>query len=291
MPDIWLTSYTMLTLVEQTVSLGLLALGMTVVWTAGEADLSAGSMVSLASMLSMGLIMKSGWPVWLAILVAILAGVCVGFVNGFMRTTLRIPGVIPTIGSQSAVAGLALIYGWGNMIFGSGSAMDAFTRIWRGTIGPVSIPAIILGASVFIVWFLLKRTRFGRLLYMIGGNPEASRLSGVWVNRCVVLSYVVCAMFAALSGVMMSARIGAGNPHGGADLLLEGIIAVMVGSTILAEEQEFNPIGSLVGAFFVTMVIAGTQMAGRGYHVQSILRGILLLVALTLFSMQQRATE
>jgi ribose/xylose/arabinose/galactoside ABC-type transport system permease subunit len=290
MPDIWLTSYTLMNLVEQTVSLGLLALGLTVVCAAGEMDLSVGSMVSLGSMLSMGSIMQ-GRPIWLAFLIAVLAGTCVGFINGFMRTTMRIPGVVPTIGSQSAVAGLAMIYGWGNMIFGSGPTVNAFCNLGRGYIGPVSIPAIILGISVLVVWFLLKRTRYGRLLYMIGGNPEASRLSGVRVNHYIRLSYVVCAMFAALSGIMMSARIGAGNPLGGVDLLLDGIIAVMVGSTVLAEEQEFNPIGSIVGSFFVTLVITGTQMAGRGYHVQSILRGVLLLVALVLFSMQKRATE
>ena len=290
MPDIWLTTYNFMNLIEQTVTLGLLALGLTVVRAAGEMDLSVGSMVSFASMLSMGFVM-AGRPIWLAIMVALFAGLCVGFVNGFMRTNLRIPGVIPTIGSQGAVAGLAMIYNWGNMIFGRGPAVDAFCNLGRGYIGPISIPATIFLMFALIVWFLLNKTSYGRLLYMIGGNPEASRLSGVRVNRCVRLSYILCGILAGCSGVMMTARIGAGNPLAGSDLLLDGIIAVMVGSTVLAEEQEFNPIGSIVGAFFVTLVIAGMQMLGQGYHAQCIFRGLLLLVALTLFSLQRRAAE
>jgi ribose/xylose/arabinose/galactoside ABC-type transport system permease subunit len=290
MPDIWLTTYNLMNLVEQTVSLGLVALGLTVVRAAGEMDLSVGSMVSLASMLSMGLIM-AGRPIWLAIVIALFAGLSVGFVNGFMRTTMRIPGVIPTIGSQGAVAGIALIYNWGNMIFGRGPAVDAFCNIGRGYIGPISIPAAIFLVVAFVIWFLLNRTKYGRLLYMIGGNPEASRLSGVKVNRHIRLSYIMCGILAASSGIMMTARIGAGNPLGGNDLLLDGIIAVMVGSTVLAGEQEFNPVGSIVGAFFVTLVMTGLQMIGKGYHVQCILRGVLLLVALTLFSLQRRASE
>lgn len=290
MPDIWLTSYNLMNIVEQTVSLGLVALGLTVVRAAGEMDLSVGSMVSLGSMISMGLIM-AGRPVVVAILVSLLAGVGVGLVNGFMRTTMRIPGVVPTIGSQSAVAGLAMIYNWGNMVFGVGPNVDAFCTLGRGYIGPISVPALIfLGAGV-IVWFALNKTKHGRLLYMIGGNPDASGLSGVQVNRCVVLAYVACGILAALSGVMMAARIGAGNPLAGNDLLLDGIISVMVGSTVLAEEQEFSPIGSIVGAFFVTLVMTGLQIMGKGYHMQCILRGVLLLVALTLFSLQRRAAE
>lgn len=290
MPGIWLTAYNMTNLIEQTVCLGLVALGLTIVRAAGEMDLSVGSVVSLTSMMSMGLIMEER-PIWLAISACILVGMAAGLVNGFMRTTLRIPGVIPTIGSSSFIAGLAMIYGWGNMIFGRGQAIDSFCVLGRGNLGPISIPAMILGMATLLAWFLLMRTRYGRLLYMIGGNPEASRLSGVRVGACITLSYVICATFAAISGIMMSARIGAGNPLAGVDLLLDSIIAVMVGSTVLAEEQEFSPLGSLVGALFVTLVMTGMQMDGQGAHLQCLLRGILLLTSLGLFALQRRAAE
>lgn len=290
MPDIWLTGYNLMNLIEQTVCLGLVALGLTFVCAAGENDLSVGSTASLASIISMGLIM-GGQPIGVSVIISLFIGSLVGLCNGILRTKVRIPGVIPTIGTQSIVAGLAMIYNWGNMIFGSGPAVTKFCVLGRGYVGPISVPALILVLTGVLVWVLLNYTRFGRLIYMVGGNPEASRLSGVRVNRIVMLSYMVCGVLAAAAGVMMSARIGAGNPLGGNDLLLDGIIAVMLGGTILAEEQEFSPAGSLVGAFFVTLVMTGLQLCGHGSHVQCILRGVLLIVALALFSLQKRAAE
>ncbi len=290
MPDIWLTTYNLLNLIEQTVALGLVGLGFTIVRACGEVDLSVGSMTSFASMIVMAMIVAER-SILLSIAVALLAGAVVGVSNGLMRTTLRIPGVIPTIGSQSVVAGLAMIVGWGNMIYGRNPTADAFCTIGRGYIGPVSIPAIILGVSAFVVWFLLGRTRYGRLLYMIGSNPDASRLSGVRVNAQIMVAYILCGLFAAFSGVMMAARIGAGNPIGGGDTLLDVIIAVMIGSTVGAEEQEFSALGSLIGAFFVTLVMTGMQMSGGAYHIQCLMRGLLLLSSLTLFSLRKHAAE
>lgn len=290
MPDIWLTTYNMTNLIEQTVCLGLVAQGFTIVRAAGEFDLSIGSTASLTSIISMGLIME-GKPIGFAVFICALVGIAVGLTNGFMRTTLRIPGVIPTIGSSSFIGGLAMIYSWGNMIFGRGENVDRFCMLGRGYIGPISIPALVLGIAFIIAWYLLKKTRYGRLLYMIGGNAEASRLSGVRVGACITLAYVICATYSSMTGLMLSARIGAGNPLAGGDLLLDTIIAVMVGSTVLAEEQEFSPLGTIIGSFFVTLVMTGMQMNGQGAHLQYLLRGILLFTSLALFALQRRAAE
>jgi ribose/xylose/arabinose/galactoside ABC-type transport system permease subunit len=290
MPDMWLTQYNVMTLIEQTACLAIVALGMTVARAAGEMDLSVGSMVSLGTMITVGIIM-AGHPIWLAILATVSAGVCLGLANGFMRTTMRIPGVIPTIGSSSAVAGLALIYNWGNMLYGRGPAIETFCQLGRGYIGSISIAGLVTLGMILLTWFLLNSTRFGRLLYMVGGNPDASRLSGVKVENTIRLAYVISGAFAAFAGVMLGSRLGAGNPTAGNDLLLDGIIALMVGSTVLAQEQEFNPIGSVLGAFFISMVITGMQMLGQAYHAQCILRGLLLLVSLALFSLQRRGAE
>lgn len=290
MPDTWLTMDNFRNLVEQTVSLGMCALGMTIVRAAGENDLAIGSTVSLTSMVSFSIVL-AGWPVWLSLLATLGVGAGIGLANGLMRTALRIPGIIPTIGSQHIILGLAMICGWGNMIFGRGPGIDELCRLGQGFIGPISVPATILALVVLVVWFVLDRTKLGRMLYAVGGNPEAARLSGTNVNGIVVVAYVLCGMLASAAGFMMSARIGSGNPFAGADLLLDSIIAVMIGSTVIVDEQEFRAAGSVFGAFFITVVMTGMQSQGQGYHTQCLLRAVLLLVSMGLFSMQKRATE
>ena len=165
-PDIWLTSYMLSSIVEQSVSLGLVALGLTIVSAHGEMDMSIGSVVSLGAMLSM-MCIASNRPIWTAVLLTVICGAAIGVVNGFMRTKMRIPGMIPTIGMQSAIAGVALMVNNGNMIYGSGEHLKAYTQMGRGYIGAISVPALIFAAIALVVWFVMAETRQGRLFYII----------------------------------------------------------------------------------------------------------------------------
>ncbi len=289
-PDIWLTSYMLSSIVEQSVSLGLVALGLTIVSAHGEMDMSIGSVVSLGAMLSM-MCIASNRPIWTAVLLTVVCGAAIGVVNGFMRTKMRIPGMIPTIGMQSAIAGVALMVNDGNMIYGSGEHLKAYTQMGRGYIGAISVPALIFVAIALVVWFVMAKMKQGRLFYMIGGNADATALSGVKVNRQVLKGYVFCAVLGALAGVMASARSGSGNPEAGVDLFLDGLIAVTLGSTLLTDEREYRAVGSIVGALFITMMINGLQLIGQGNHMQCIMRGVLLLLGLVLSSLRSIAAE
>ena len=289
-PDIWLTSYMLSSIVEQSVSLGLVALGLTIVSAHGEMDMSIGSVVSLGAMLSM-MCIASNRPIWTAVLLTVVCGAAIGVVNGFMRTKMRIPGMIPTIGMQSAIAGVALMVNNGNMIYGSGEHLKAYTQMGRGYIGAISVPALIFVAIALAVWFVMAKMKQGRLFYMIGGNADATALSGVKVNRQVLKGYVFCAVLGALAGVMASARSGSGNPEAGVDLFLDGLIAVTLGSTLLTDEREYRAVGSIVGALFITMMINGLQLIGQGNHMQCIMRGVLLLLGLVLSSLRSIAAE
>lgn len=289
-PDIWLTSYMLSSIVEQSVSLGLVALGLTIVSAHGEMDMSIGSVVSLGAMLSM-MCIASNRPIWTAVLLTVVCGAAIGVVNGFMRTKMRIPGMIPTIGMQSAIAGVALMVNDGNMIYGSGEHLKAYTQMGRGYIGAISVPALIFVAIALVVWFVMAKMKQGRLFYMIGGNADATALSGVKVNRQVLKGYVFCAVLGALAGVMASARSGSGNPEAGVDLFLDGLIAVTLGSTLLTDEREYRAVGSIVGALFITMMINGLQLIGQGNHMQCIMRGVLLLLGLVMSSLRSIAAE
>ena len=289
-PDIWLTSYMLSSIVEQSVSLGLVALGLTIVSAHGEMDMSIGSVVSLGAMLSM-MCIASNRPIWTAVLLTVICGAAIGVVNGFMRTKMRIPGMIPTIGMQSAIAGVALMVNNGNMIYGSGEHLKAYTQMGRGYIGAISVPALIFAAIALVVWFVMAKMKQGRLFYMIGGNADATALSGVKVNRQILKGYVFCAILGALAGVMASARSGSGNPEAGVDLFLDGLIAVTLGSTLLTDEREYRAVGSIVGTLFITMMINGLQLIGQGNHMQCIMRGVLLLLGLVLSSLRSIAAE
>ena len=129
---------------------------------------------------------------------------------------------------------------------------------------------------------MMSKTRQGRLFYVIGGNKEASRLSGVQLHLNVILAYVICGALGAFAGLMSAARSGSGNPEAGINFLLDGLIAITLGSTFLTEEREYKALGSVVGALYITMMINGMQMMGCGNHQQCIMRGVLLLVGLTL---------
>ncbi|MEG2263876.1 MAG: ABC transporter permease [Acinetobacter sp.] len=289
-PDIWLTPYMWINVIEQSVSLGFVALGLTVVSANGEMDMSIGSIVSLGSMLSM-ICIVTNQSIWIAVALTLLCGAAVGVLNGFMRTKMHIPGMIPTIGMQSAIAGVALMLNGGNMIYGSGQFIKNYTQLGRGTIGMVSIPAMIFVAVALMIWFVLAKMKQGRLFYMTGGNASASMLSGIRVNRQVLKGYIICATLGALAGVMAAARSGSGNPEAGVDLFLDGLIAVTLGSTLLTEEREYTAIGSIIGTLFITMMINGLQLTGQGNHVQCIMRGVLLLVGLVLSSLRSIVTE
>ena len=283
-PDLWLSWYNFSGMLEQAVALGMAALGLTISLVVGEFDMSVGSMVSIGSMVSMMMI-AGDKPIIVAVLLTVLIGALGGVVNGFIRTVLRIPGVIPTIGTQSVFAGIALLINSGNMVYGSGKNFTTFTRLGRG----FPIAAIIFLLVAAMVWLFVTKTRNGRAAQMVGGNDVACGLSGIPVNRYIRMGFIICAMLGAVGGIMAAARSGSGNPKAGVDLFLDALIAVNLGSAFVAEEQqEYSVVGTTIGVLFIIMTINGLQLMGKGFHVQCIMRGILLILARALFASKGR---
>lgn len=287
-PDLWLNWYNFSGMLEQSVALGMAALGLTVSLIVGEFDMSVGSMVSIGSMVSM-MIIAGDRPLTAAVLLTILVGAAGGAVNGLIRTVLKIPGVIPTIGTQSIFAGIALLINSGNMVYGSGKSFQPFTRLGRGYVMGVPVAAVVFLMVIGCVWFLVAKTRNGRAAQMVGGNDAACGLSGIRVNRYIRMGFIVCAVLGAAGGIMAAARSGSGNPKAGADLFLDALIAVNLGSAFVAEEeQEYSIVGTTIGVLFIIMTINGLQLMGKGFHVQCIMRGVLLILARTLFASKGR---
>jgi simple sugar transport system permease protein len=227
-----------------------------------------------------------------AIALVLLAGALIGAVNALLIVVLRIPDLLATLASMFVVMGLKLVPVDGQsvssgMVLRDGSVAPGrftpdFLAIDRAFVGPVPLPVLIVGVLAVATWFFLTRTRWGRLMYAVGANPEASRLAGVRVGRYRALAYVLSGVFAAIGGLILSSRIGQGDISAGNSLLLDAVAVALVGTSVLGLGRP-NAWGTILGAVLVGILITGLTITGFPYYGQDIVKGIVLLLAL-LFS-------
>lgn len=257
--------------------IGILMLPMVFIIITGNIDLSIASTLGLAASL-MGRLYLAGWNIWLAVVAALLVSVLCGLLNGVLIARLKLPALVVTIGTLSFYRGLAYA------LLGDQAARGyppEFTFLGQGTLGTTKIPVALLLFAVLAVIFglVLHKTVFGRYLYAIGNNAEASRFSGVPVERATMITYVLSSVMAALAGFVLAARFGSTRPDIGSGLELTVITVVVLGGVSI-----FGGSGTMVGAL-LALVLVGLLRFGMGLvnlqgQVQSIVIGLLLLLAI-----------
>ncbi|MEE2814497.1 MAG: ABC transporter permease [Actinomycetota bacterium] len=270
----------------------ILGLGVMFSMIVGGLDLSIGSVAGLAVQLVAVTMVFYNLTGVTAVSVALLAGLLVGVVNAFLIVVCKIPDLLATLGVMFVIQGVKLIPVAGQsvssgMILPNGSTAPGkfdptFLLIDRGTIGPVPIPVVIMLVLVVASWFVLTRTTWGRVLYAVGANPEAARLSGIRVGMYRGSAYVISALFASVAGIILVSRIGQGDVNAGSSSLLEAVAVALVGTSVLGMGKP-NAWGTLLGAVLVAIVLTGMTMAGFQYYFQDTAKGLVLIVAL-LFS-------
>lgn len=255
----------------------LIALGMTFVILTAGIDLSVGSVAAFAG-ITAGMLMKGGvfWP--LAVIVGLVAGLAVGLINGWLISKLRITPFIVTLGMLSVVRGVTLVISDGRPVFGF---PEAFIQTFAGTLGPVPMPVIIAGVAALISWFVLRHTRLGEYTYAMGGNEEATRLSGVNVNRYKIAIYMICAFFAALAGVVLTARLRAAEPIAATGYELDAIAATVMGGTSLMG-GEGGVIGTIIGALIISTLRNGLNLLNVQSFYQQVAIGLVIILAVAL---------
>lgn len=270
--DTFFTQANLLNVLRQNAFTAILAAGMTFVILTGGIDLSVGSVVALAGVVSAGL-MASGVSVAPAVAAGIATGVLCGAINGLAVTVLRIPSFVVTLAMMLVVRGAAFKYTDARTITG---LPEAFGWLSGGGVS-AAIMLIVFGVS----WLVLVRTSFGRHVHAVGGNLQAAWLAGVRVARVQFAVFAVSGLAAGLAGVLVASRLNAGYPRAGEYYELDAIAAVVVGGTSLFGGRG-SMWGTLAGAFFIGILNNALNLFQVGTYEQLIVKGGVLLLATSL---------
>jgi len=292
---------TLFSMLKFTSVVAITGLGVTLTMVVGGLDLSVGATAGLSvtlSAMTMVIYAQTG-PV--ALIVVLLGGVLVGLFNAFLIVVLKIPDLLATLGTMFTIMGLKLVPVDGQsvssgLILRDGSVApgrftEGFLLIDRAYLGPVPLPVAIFFFLAFVVWIFLTRTRWGRVMYAIGSNPEAARLAGVRVQRYRALAYVLSGVFASIGGLILSSRIGQGDISAGNSLLLDAVAVSLVGTSVLGMARP-NAWGTTLGAVLIGIVITGLTIKGFPYYAQDVVKGLVLLTALIFsFTLSRRKSR
>jgi ribose/xylose/arabinose/galactoside ABC-type transport system permease subunit len=278
------TPENLVNVLRQNSMLGLVALGMTFVILTGGIDLSVGALLAVAGVVAAKLAPHGS-------LVSIIGGVgaatLLGVVNGLLITKARIQPFIVTLAMLIAARGAALA-ATGEQSVSVDRGADALIWLGRGELGPVPVPVVLLILAYISGWVVLRYTRFGRYVYAIGDSEEAARLMGLSVDRIVVATYALSGALAGLGGVVLAARLGAGQPVAGTGWELDAIAAVVVGGTLLTGGQG-GAGSTLIGVLLLGVIFNLFNLEGTiSPWWQWVLRGAFLLGVVVVQSRLQR---
>ncbi|NDW04843.1 ABC transporter permease [Jiella pacifica] len=288
-----------LTILLQTSVIGLLGIGMTMVIITGGIDLSVGSVLALSGVVS-ALAVKAGLPVVPAMGCGILAGAACGAFNGLVITRLRIPPFVATLGMMLIARGLALqitgavpISGLGNAfgILGNGALFRMVEMRPNGfpkVIFPgIPYPAILLLIVAIAGAYLLHRRQIGRHIFATGSNEEASRLSGVRVDRTKLYAYTISGALAGLAGNVLMSRLVTAQPSEGVMYELDAIAAAVIGGASLSGGVGTIS-GTMIGAFIIGILRNGLNMSGVSAFIQQIVIGLVVIGAVWIDQIRNR---
>ncbi|OXJ31665.1 MULTISPECIES: ABC transporter permease [Burkholderia] len=253
----------------------IIAVGMTCVILTGGIDLSVGSVMALSGTLAAGL-MVAGVNAVAALAIGIAVGLGFGFLNGVFVAFAGMPPIIVTLATMGIARGLALIYTGGYPIDG---LPDWVAFFGSGKVFGIQAPVLIMLVVYAVAWLLLDRMPFGRYVYAIGGNEQATRLTGVRVARVKLIVYTLAGLTSALAAIVLTGRLMSGQPNAGVGFELDAIAAVVMGGTSISGGRGAI-LGTLVGALLLGVLNNGLNMIGVNPYVQNVIKGGIILLAI-----------
>lgn len=257
---------------------GILALGATMIIVTSGIDLSCGTVLTLSSVMTGVFAVNLGLPVWVAVLGGILIGAVVGLISGAAIAKLKIPPFIATLAMMIA-KGLALVISKATPIYFT--SIPSFNKIAMGSIIPgFAIPNavfIFFGMAIFAS-LILNKTIIGRYTFALGSNEEATRLSGVNVDKWKIIIYMLAGVFTGVAGIIMASRLNSAQPALGAGYELEAIAAVVIGGTSLSGGKG-TILGTVIGALIMSVLTNGLQILSVPQEWQTVVVGAVILLA------------
>lgn len=279
----FLTARNLLSIGNNMAVIGLMAATQTLLIVSGGMDLSVAAVAGLSGVI-IALLFATGWNIWLACVLAVVIAAIVGLINGVFVTRLGINALITTLGMMSIAQGFALVLTGG---LSRPLVADAFSFIGSGRILGVPLPLIIMLIAFVVLYWVLSSTRFGRFVYATGGNREATRLSGVPVNRIQTRLFILSAVSGAISGIILSSMLGASAPKAVSDSILTVIAAVILGGTSL-----YGGRGSVWGTLLAVLILGtlnnGLVLLNVSSFWQDVSQGVVLLMAVGLDQVRTR---
>lgn len=265
---------------------GLVTIGESFLLVTGKVDLSPGSVAAFSGVL-VALLLNAGLNMFLAIGIVVAAGLVIGVINALLINKLKLEAFIATLATMSIFRGFAYIICGGKAVFITNAA---YLKFGAGRVLGVPIPVILFLVLFIVFMVVLARTRFGRSVYMVGGNPTASRLTGINSQKVLIVLYMMTAAFSALGGCIMTARMSSGQPMSCEGLEFDAVTAAVLGGVAMS-----GGVGTLGGALIGLLIMQGfnngLMMLNIPSFWQTVSRGLLLIAALSFDYIRNRKTK
>jgi ribose transport system permease protein len=274
-PRAFLSATNFWNITRQMAILAIISLGTTLIMSVDEFDLSVGTIASFSGVLS-AILAISGVPFFWSLVVAFICSGVLGFLNGFIVTKFKVMSFIITLAMSRVIYGFTYWLSGGAIIFNG--IPDSFKVLGTEKVGPVPYLTILMIVAIVIFQYITKNTAFGRKLYAIGGNAQASQVAGIKVKKYKTIAFTLAGAMSGLAGVLLASRVGSASPTGGDAYCLNAYATIFIGKTLFKEGIPNVP-GTIVGVALFTILANGLTIMQVPTFIQNILTGLVIVVA------------
>jgi ribose transport system permease protein len=282
--DRFLSTRNFMNVIMQNTTMGVVAVGMTFVIITGGIDLSVGSVLAVSAAIGAGA-MKAGFPIVVGLFILIGVGAIFGFFQGILISRLHMPAFIVTLGGMSIARGCTMVFMQGKTITGLPASFQFFGA--GNVIGKIPCAVVILALVYVFAFYVLKYTAYGRSLYALGGNREATELSGINTRKVEAVAFVVSGVASGLGAIILTSRLGAAIPTGGVGLEMEAIGAVVIGGASLAGGRG-TIFGTLIGVFILGVLNNGLNLLNVDPFFSGVVMGSVILIAVLIDTLKKQ---
>ena len=277
----FMTTSNILNILRQTSINAVIATGMTFVILTGGIDLSVGSILGFSGAVA-AMMLASGVNSIIAIPVALIVGLVVGALNGVLISKGKLQPFIVTLATMTMLRGATLVFTDGKPI-GTGFEANSKLFSWFGNGYVLGIPVriIVIIVTFLVALFVLTQTKIGRYVYALGGNEEATKLSGISTDKVKIFVYAISGMMAALAGIIITSRLSSAQPTAGSGYELDAIAAVVLGGTSLAGGTG-TIVGTMIGALIIGVLNNALNLMDVSSYFQMLAKGSVILLAVLL---------